>query len=50
MAKKAIKESNDVFTGLLALTTLTVLATAVYVGFMCHQYYGTLFTIVQTPR
>ncbi|MBL7214567.1 MAG: hypothetical protein ISS71_02680 [Phycisphaerae bacterium] len=50
MAKKTVKEGNDVFTALLALTTVTVLATTVYVGLMCYWYYGTLFSIVQSPR
>lgn len=45
MAKKTIKPSNDVFTGLLGLSTLVVLGTAVYVGMMCWQYYDTLFKI-----
>jgi hypothetical protein len=49
MAKKAI-DGNDVFTALLALATVTALATAVYVGWMCWDYYGTLFSIVQAPR
>ena len=42
MAKK-VTETNDVFTALLALATMSVLATAVYVGLMCWTYYGTLF-------
>ena len=50
MAKKAVKEGSDVFTALLGLTTVTVLATTVYVGLMCYWYYGTFFSIVQPPR
>lgn len=50
MAKKAVKESSDVFTALLALATVSVLATAIYVGLMCYTFYGTLFTIVQSPQ
>ena len=50
MAKKAVKEGSDVFTALLGLATVVVLATSVYVGLMCYQYYGTLFSIVQSPR
>lgn len=45
MAKKAINSESDVYTALLALATLTVLATAVFVGLMCLKYYGTLFKI-----
>ena len=45
MAKKTTKPSSDVFTGLLGLSTLVVLGTAVYVGLMCMQYYKTLFKI-----
>lgn len=50
MAKKAVKEGSDVFTALLGLATVSVLATAVYVGWMCYQYYGTFFSIVASPR
>jgi hypothetical protein len=50
MAKKAVKEGSDVFTALLALATVTVLATTVYVGLLCYGYYGTFFSIVQSPR
>ncbi len=49
MAKKAVKESSDVYTALLALATMAVLTTTVYVGIMCYTYYGTLLTI-QSPR
>lgn len=49
MAKKAVKESSDVYTALLALATMAVLATAVYVGMMCYLYYGSILTI-QSPR
>ena len=45
MAKKATQPTSDVFTALLALATLAVLGTAVYVGLMCWTFYGTLFTI-----
>lgn len=45
MAKKATQPTSDVFTALLALATLAVLGTAVYVGIKCMAYYGTLFTI-----
>ena len=50
MAKKAVNEGSDVFTALLALATVAVLATTVYVGLMCYWYYGTVFSIVQSPR
>ena len=50
MAKKTVKEASDVYTALLALATVTVLAAAVYVGLTCYNYYGTIFTIVQSPR
>lgn len=46
MAKKTLQPTSDVFTALLALATLSVLGTAVYVGLMCWAFYGTLFTIV----
>ncbi len=45
MAKKTIKEPNDIFTALLALATLTTLATTVFVALKCYTFYGTLFTI-----
>lgn len=50
MAKKAVKDESDVFTALLALATVATLATAVYVALMCQSYYGSIFTIVQSPR
>lgn len=50
MAKKAVKEGSDVFTALLALATVAVLTTTVYVGLMCYWYYGSIFTIAQSPR
>lgn len=45
MAKK-IEASSDVYTAVLALATLAVLATVGYVAFMCWKYYGTMFSIV----
>jgi len=49
MAKtKKTTETNDVFTAVLALATVVVLATSVYVGLMCWKYYGTFFSI-QAP-
>ena len=31
---------NDVYTGILALASLTVLATAVYVAVVCYMHYS----------
>ncbi|MHC5082601.1 MAG: hypothetical protein ACYTET_01495 [Planctomycetota bacterium] len=47
MAKKEAKAGSDVYTALLALASLSVLATAGFVTFTCWTYYGTLFSIAQ---
>jgi len=36
---------DNVYTIILALAFLAVLATAAYVAYMCQQQYGTLFKI-----
>lgn len=50
MARKIISASSDVYTSILALASLTVLATAVFVALKCSIFYGTLFSIAQAPR
>ena len=50
MAKKITAASSDVYTSILALASLTVLSTAVYVALKCWMYYGTLFSIAQASR
>lgn len=40
MAKQNVTAENDVYTAILALASLTVLATAVYVALTCWFYYG----------
>jgi len=45
MAKKIFVASSDVYTAILALASLTVLSTAVYVALKCWMYYGKLFSI-----
>lgn len=49
MAKKAASPSSDVYTAILAVSCLAVLAAAVYVTLKCINYYGTetLFNIVR---
>ena len=39
MAKQQNTADNDVYTALLALASLTVLATAVFVAVRCLQFY-----------
>jgi hypothetical protein len=40
MAKLKDTAANDVYTAILALASLTVLATAVYAALTCWLYYG----------
>ena len=40
MAKQNNTAANDVYTGILALASLTVLATAVFVAVVCYMHYG----------
>jgi hypothetical protein len=40
MAKQNNTAANDVYTAILALASLTVLATAVYAALTCWLYYG----------
>jgi hypothetical protein len=50
MAKKNFTASSDVYTAILALASLTVLSTAVFVAVKCSSFYGTLFSIAQAAR
>ncbi len=48
MAKKQPKKTvgSDVYTAILALATLSVIAVSVYVAMICMQQYGAIFKIV----
>ncbi|MHC4396661.1 MAG: hypothetical protein ACYS1A_13500 [Planctomycetota bacterium] len=37
--------SDNIYTALLALAFLVVLAATIYVAWMCHVQYGTIFKI-----
>jgi hypothetical protein len=52
MAKRKIIVSSNVYTAILALAFLAVLATAAFVAYQCGTQYGwsSLFQIVQTGR
>ena len=52
MAKKATSPDSDVYTAILALACLAVLAAAVFVTLTCIDYYGTdaLIKIAQAPK
>lgn len=52
MAKKAISQSSDVYTAILALACMAVLAAAVFVTWTCINYYGSdaLIKIAQGPK
>ncbi len=52
MAKKATTPASDVYTAILALACLAVLAAAVFVTLTCMDYYGSdaLIKIAQAPR
>ncbi len=49
MAKKLPDNAagNDVYTGILALAVLSVIASSVYVAMKCMQEYGTILSIVK---
>ncbi len=38
--------TSDLYTAVLGLSTLAVLATAVFVVMKCYAYYGTAWTII----
>jgi len=52
MAKKTIRPDSDVYTAILALACLAVLAAAVFVTLTCINYYGSdaLLQIAQVPK
>lgn len=50
MARKVMTIGSDVYAAILALASLTVLSTAVFVAVKCMMYYGNLFSIAQTGR
>jgi len=52
MAKKTMSPSSDVYTAILALACLAVLAAAVFVTLTCINYYGSdaLLKIAQAPK
>ncbi|MEN8127246.1 MAG: hypothetical protein ABFR90_05505 [Planctomycetota bacterium] len=52
MAKKATSPSSDVYTAILALACLAVLASAVFVTVKCINYYGpdALLKIAKAPK
>lgn len=52
MAKKTTSPSSDVYTAILALACVAVLASAVFVTLKCINYYGTdaLIKIAQAPK
>jgi len=50
LAKKKITAVSDVYTAILALATLAVIAASVFVALKCWGDYGTLFEIIQKGR
>ena len=40
---KKIKAANNIYTAILAVATGTVIAVAVFVLYMCHSQYDTIF-------
>ena len=52
MAKKATSPSSDVYTALLAMACLAVLASAVFVTYRSINYYGpdALIKIAKAPK
>ena len=52
MAKKAMSPGSDVYTAILALACVAVLAAAVFITWTCINYYGSdaLIKIAQAPK
>ena len=52
MAKKAMSSDSDVYTAILALACLAVLAATVFVTWTCINYYGSdaLMKVAQASR
>ena len=52
MAKKATSPSSDIYTAILALACLAVLAATVFITLTCINYYGSdaLLKIAQASR
>ncbi len=52
MAKKAMSPSSDIYTAILALACLAVLAATVFITLTCINYYGSdaLIKIAQASR
>ena len=46
--RKTAAAANNVYTALVALATLIVLATSVFVAIKCQSYYDTMFKIFQS--
>jgi hypothetical protein len=47
MAKTKVSAKSNVYTGLLALATLAVVACAAFVTLMCNSQYGTIIKILE---
>ena len=47
MAKTKVTAESNVYTGLLALALLAVTASAVFIAYLCHSQYGTIFKILE---
>ena len=47
MAKTKVSAESNVYTGLLAMATLAVAASAAFIAYMCHTQYGTIIKIIE---
>ena len=47
MAKSKVTAESNIYTGLLALAALALVASAGYVAYMCQTQYGTVLKILE---
>ena len=47
MAKTKVSAESNVYTGLLALATLAMAASAAFITYMCHSQYDTIIKILE---
>ena len=47
MAKTKVTAESNVYTGLLALALLAVVASAGFITYLCHTQYGTILKVLE---
>ena len=49
-AKNKVKASSNIFTAIVALAAGIVIASAGFIAYTCHAYYGVIFKIAEVSR